>query len=169
MPCVYFGVKENSLNNGDLVVATGTPRYYMKGGRLNFNVVKVEPFGLGELFKRFLEVKEKLEKEGLFSEIHKKALPKNIERIGVVSSEAGAVIQDIINVVQRRDKSIDIVLYPSKVQGEGAEKEIIEGIRFLDNYNVDIIIVARGGGSFEDLMPFNSEELAREVFNCKNL
>lgn len=167
LPCVYFGVKENSLNNGDLVVATGTPRYYMKGGRLNFNVVKVEPFGLGELFKRFLEVKEKLEKEGLFSEIHKKTLPKNIERIGVVSSEAGAVIQDIINVVQRRDKSIDIVLYPSKVQGEGAEKEIIEGIRFLDNYNVDIIIVARGGGSFEDLIPFNSEELAREVFNCK--
>ncbi len=167
LSCVFFGVENENLKNGDLVVVTGTPRYYVKGGKLNFNVIKVQPFGIGELFKKFLEIKEKLAKEGLFDEDKKQPIPKNVKRIGVVSSEMGAVIQDIINVTTRRNKSVDIVLYPARVQGEGADKDVIDGIRFFDNYDVDVIIVARGGGSFEDLMPFNSEELARAVFDCK--
>ena len=166
LSCVFFGADEKNLKNGDLVVVTGTPRYYVKGGKLNFNVYKVEPFGVGELFKKFLETKERLAKEGFFDEDRKKEIPKDIKRIGVVTSEMGAVIQDIINVTTRRNKSIDIVLYPARVQGDGADKDIIEGIKFFENYNVDVIIVARGGGSFEDLMPFNSEELARVVFEC---
>ncbi|MDD4110133.1 MAG: exodeoxyribonuclease VII large subunit [Clostridia bacterium] len=169
LSCVFFGADGTNLKNGDLVVVTGTPRYYVKGGKLNFNVVKVEPYGIGELFKKFLETKERLAQEGLFDEEKKKPIPKNIKRIGVVTSEMGAVIQDIINVTTRRDKSIDIVLYPTRVQGEGADKDIIEGIKFFDNYDVDVIIVARGGGSFEDLMPFNSEELARVAFDCKKM
>lgn len=167
LSCVFFGADEINLKNGDLVTVTGTPRYYVKGGKLNFNVIKVEPFGVGELFKRYLEIKEKLEKEGLFDQDKKKPIPKNIKRIGIVSSEMGAVIQDIINITARRNKAVNIVLYSARVQGEGADKEIIEGIRFFDNYNVDVIIVARGGGSFEDLMPFNSEALARAVFECE--
>ncbi len=164
LSCVYFGCDNLDIKNGDLVTVAGTPRYYVKGGKLNFNVVKVEPFGIGELFKKFLETKEKLAREGLFDEHVKKSVPFNIKRVGVVSSESGAVIQDIINVTTRRNKGVDIVLYPVRVQGEGADKDVIEGIKFFDNYNVDVIIVARGGGSFEDLMPFNSEELARVVY-----
>lgn len=166
LSCVFFGADEAKLKNGDLVTVIGTPRYYVKGGKLNFNVVKVEPFGIGELFKKFLEIKERLTQEGLFDEDKKKVLPKDVKKIGVVTSEIGAVIQDIINVTTRRNKAVNIVLYPVRVQGEGADKEIIEGIKFFDNYDVDVIIVARGGGSFEDLMPFNSELLAKTVYDC---
>lgn len=167
LSCVFFGTEGTNLRNGDLVTVTGTPRYYVKGGKLNFNVIKVEPFGIGELFKQFLETKERLAKEGLFDESKKKIIPQNIKRLGVVTSEMGAVIQDIINVTTRRNKAVDVVLYPARVQGEGADKDIIAGIKFFENYDVDVIIVARGGGSFEDLMPFNSEALARVAFACK--
>lgn len=166
IPCVYFGIMEE-LKNGDKIIAVGSPNYYVKGGKLNFNVIKTTPFGLGEIYKKFFETKAKLESEGLFDESCKKELPKNIKRIGVVTSETGAVIQDIINIVTRRDDSVDIVLYPSSVQGIYAENEIISGIRFLDDYDVDVIVVARGGGSFEDLNVYNSERLARIVAECK--
>ena len=168
LQCVYFGADESLIKNGDLIVATGTPRYYIKGGKLNFNVVKVEPYGVGELFKKFIQTKLKLESEGLFNPLLKKQLPTNVKNIGVVSSEKGAVIRDIINITKRRNSAVNIKLFPSKVQGDSAEKEIINGIKYFDEFSdVDIIIVARGGGSFEDLMPFNSEELARVVYNCK--
>ena len=168
LQCVYFGADEQVLKNGDLIVATGTPRYYAKGGKLNFNVVKVEPYGIGDLFKKFLEIKTKLDSEGLFNPLLKKKLPEDVKKIGVVSSEKGAVIQDIINVTKRRNIAVNIVLYPSRVQGDGADKDIIEGIKYFDEKSdVDVIIVARGGGSFEDLMPFNSEELARVVYKCE--
>ena len=167
LSCVFFGADENALKNGDMVIVTGTPRYYVKGGKLNFNVVSVRPYGVGVLFQKFLETKERLEKEGLFSEEYKKQIPQNVKKIGVVSSEKGAVIRDIINVSTRRDKAVNIVLYPSRVQGDGAEVDLIDGIKYFDqNTDVDVIIVARGGGSFEDLMPFNNEDLARTVFRC---
>ena len=169
LPCVTFyagsmqGVKE-----GDMVVATGSPNFYAKSGRFNFVVNKVEPFGLGILYQNFLLMKEKLEKEGLFDQSHKKKIPESIKRIGVVTSKDGAVIQDIKNVTWRRNKSIDIVLYDTKVQGNGAEKEIVEGINFFSDYDkVDVVIVARGGGSMEDLAAYNTEEVARATFNCK--
>lgn len=169
LSCVFFGVEdENVLKNGDLIVATGTPRYYVKGGKLNFNVVSARPYGIGELFQCFMETKNKLEREGFFDVEKKKQIPKKVKKIGVVSSEKGAVIQDIINVSSRRDKSVNIVLFPSRVQGEGAEKDVIAGIKYFnEKSDVDVIIVARGGGSFEDLMPFNSEELARVVFESE--
>lgn len=168
LSCVFFGVDESKLKNGDLIVATGTPRYYVKGGKLNFNVVKVEPYGVGELYKRFLETKDRLEREGLFLQSHKIQIPENVKKIGVVTSEKGAVIRDIINVSTRRNKSVNIVVFPSRVQGEGAEKDVIDGIKYFDaQSDVDVIIVARGGGSFEDLMPFNNEALARVVYDCE--
>ncbi len=167
LQCVFFGAEENTFKNGDLIVATGTPRYYTKGGKLNFNVSRVEPYGVGELFRKFLETKSKLEQEGLFNPLAKKQIPKDVKKIGVVTSEKGAVIRDIINVSTRRNAGINIVIYPSKVQGEGAEEDLISGVLFFDaKSDVDLIIVARGGGSFEDLMPFNSEKLARAVFAC---
>lgn len=166
MNCVFYGVDETfNVKNGDQVILKGTPRYYVKGGKLNFTVTTIEPYGLGDLYKRFLELKDKLSNEGLFDNEHKKTIPKSIKRIGVVSSETGAVIQDIKNVSFRRNPGVNIVLYPVKVQGTGSEKEIISGINFFNNYDVDVIIVARGGGSFEDLMPFNDEALARCIYN----
>lgn len=166
MSCVFFDSQNFSFKNGDKVVVTGTPRYYVKGGKLNFNVSKISIFGLGELYQRFIELKDKLEKKGYFDVSHKISMPKTIKRVGVVTSKEGAVIQDIINVRTRRNPYVDIVLYPVKVQGINAEYEIAEGIKFFDSYDVDLIIVARGGGSLEDLQPFNTEIVADAVYNA---
>lgn len=167
--CVLFGICGGYQPKvGEKVVVMGTPKYYVKGGKLNFNAISIKPFGEGDIFKRFLELKNRLEKEGLFDVAHKKTMPSKIERIGVVTSETGAVIHDIINIARRRNASQDIVLYPIKVQGIGADKEIANGIDFFSNYaNVDAVIVGRGGGSDEDLQCFNSEIVARAVYNCK--
>ncbi len=169
MSCVLFGASRYpDIKNGDSVVLTGTPRFYVKGGKLNFNVSKITPFGQGLLFKQFLELKLKLEQEGLFDVSHKKQIPLDVKTIGVVTSEGGAVIQDIINVSTRRNPQINIVLYPTKVQGVNAEKEIVKGIEFFSEYDgVDVVIVARGGGSMEDLQPYNTEMVARATYACK--
>lgn len=166
--CVMFGADlQEQFRIGDKVIVTGTPRYYAKGGRLNFNAVDLQLYGEGEMYKRFLQLKSKLESEGLFDPLHKLAMPKKIARIGVVTSETGAVIHDIINVATRRNAAQDIVLYPIKVQGIGADVEIARGIDFFAQYdNIDAIIVGRGGGSEEDLAPFNSEVVARAVYRC---
>lgn len=168
LSCVCFCAdKFSDIKNGDSVIVIGSATYYSKSGKLNFNVVKIEPYGENLIFQEFLKLKQKLEALGYFAEEHKIALPTNIKRIGVVSSEGGAVIQDIINVRTRRNPTIDIVLYPVKVQGINSENEIAQGIEFLDNYNVDVIVVARGGGSFEELQPFNTEIVANATYNCK--
>jgi exodeoxyribonuclease VII large subunit len=167
--CVCFDKSFNNIiKNGAQVLVTGSLNYYTKGGRLTFIVKAITLFGEGLLYKKFLELKEKLGNEGLFDESHKKALPKYVKRIGVVSSDTGAVIRDIINITTRRNDTVDIVLFPVKVQGVGADEQIAKGIDFFSDYNnVDVVIVARGGGSFEDLMPFNSEIVARSAYNCK--
>ena len=167
--CMVFGLSNKDiLVNGEQVLLTGTPQFYVKGGKLTFIAREVVPYGKGVLYQKYLELKQKLESEGLFDIKYKKPIPKFVKRIGVVSSSTGAVIQDIINVTTRRNDSVDIVLYPVKVQGVGAEEQIAEGINFFSDYDkVDVVIVARGGGSFEDLMPFNTEVVARATFNCK--
>lgn len=155
------------LQEGEKVIITGSPNYYVKGGKLNFNVVKVERFGQGKLYEEFLKLKERLEKEGLFDLKHKKAIPNNIKRIGVITSREGAVIQDIKNVAWRRNPGIDIVLYNTKVQGRGAEIEIAHAIEMMSEYKeIDVIIVARGGGSLEDLAAYNTEIVARATYAC---
>ncbi len=167
LACVCFEAKKFMIKEGEQVIVTGSPNYYIKGGRLNFNVTKIEPFGQGLLYRQFLELKSKLEAMGLFDQKNKVAIPKSIKKIGVVTSSTGAVIQDIITITQRRNSMIDIIVYPAKVQGYLAVREIIEGIKYFDKSDVDVIIVARGGGSIEDLAAFNAEELAMAVFNCK--
>lgn len=165
LSCVCFSPYDFNFKNGDKIYATGSPRYYVKGGKLNFNVSKIEQAGIGELYQKFVQMKEKLQQLGYFDEARKKAIPKQINRIGVVTSAEGAVIQDIINVRNRRNPKIDIVLFPVKVQGNGAEFEISSGIDFFNKYNVDVVIVGRGGGSLEDLMPFNTEAVANAIYN----
>ncbi len=179
---IYFDIKDDNatlncvafdsfivdgFKFGDKVSVKGKLNYYIKGGKLSFVVSKIEKYGIGELYQEYLKLKENLEKEGLFSEEYKKPLPKFVKRVGVVTSRTGAVIRDIIRVKHAKNHCSDIVLYPAKVQGIGAIEEIVAGINYLDNYGVDVIIVARGGGSFEDYQPFNSEAVARAVFNAK--
>lgn len=164
--CVMFGVKQE-LSVGDMVQIRGNVKYYPKGGKLSFNAYKIELSGQGELYKRFVELKEKLQKEGLFEESNKIPIPRFVSSIGVVTSATGAVLQDIKNVTRRRNPNLDIYVYDASVQGKFAVSDVISGITYFDNLSdVDVIIVARGGGSIEDLMPFNDEELARVAYIC---
>lgn len=169
LSCVSFGGKFSEIiKNGEQIIVYGSVKFYAKGGKISVNVINCKPYGIGALYQQFIELKNKLEKEGLFSVAHKKQIPRLVKRIGVVTSSTGAVIQDIINISTRRNDGVDIVVYPVKVQGVGASEQIVEGINFFSNYeNVDVVIVARGGGSFEDLMPFNTEEVARATYNCQ--
>ncbi len=168
LPCVCFYPNYvDKIVEGNKIIVTGTPNFYSKAGRLNFNVVQVENFGQGNLYEEFLKMKQKLSDEGLFDEGHKKPIPKEIKRIGVITSKEGAVIEDIKNVAWRRNPAVDIVLYNTKVQGNNAENEIAKAIKKLGDYDkIDVIIVARGGGSLEDLAAYNTEIVARATYNC---
>lgn len=169
LPCVLFGANNfEKPNIGDNVLIRGSMNYWSKGGRLSFNAISILPYGKGLLYEKFLHLKDKLGSLGYFDADRKKKIPERVKRIGVVSSPTGAVIRDIIDVTSRRNDTIDIVLFPVKVQGVGADKEIASGIDFFSNYEgVDVVIVARGGGSMEDLEPFNSEIVANATYNCK--
>lgn len=178
---VFGGVLGGAIADGVKVCARGTVSYWNKAGKISFIVNKVEKFGAGDLMLLFKELQEKLRAEGLFDQSHKKQIPQIVRRIGVVTSKTGAVIHDIETVVHRRNQSIDIVLFPVPVQGTGAETEIATAINYFSCQKkdretnkqpprecagnpVDVIIVARGGGSAEDLSPFNTEIVARAVF-----
>lgn len=164
LPCVMFGVPSCNIKEGDQIVATGSVRYYGKSGKLNFYVTSTAPAGNGVLYQKFLELKDKLEREGVFDKKNKKPLPKVIGTIGVVTSATGAVLHDIERISHRRNPMLNIVVYPAKVQGIGAEQTVCRGLRALDKMSeVDVIIIARGGGSIEDLSPFNTELIAREI------
>ena len=170
LPCIMFGVTSLGIKEGDQILATGTPKYYAKGGKLNFYVNAVSPYGSGLLYNRFIELKNKLELEGVFGKKYKKSLPSNIQTIGVITSKTGAVLHDIETVSHRRNPTLNIVVYPSKVQGEGADDEIISGLEYFDKRpDIDVIIIARGGGSLEDLQPFNSERLARKIIEINKM
>jgi len=168
LPCVCFYPSfAEFIKEGVKIIAVGSPNFYVKGGKLNFNVTRVETVGQGKLYEEFIKLKERLQSEGLFDATHKKPIPKDIKRIGVITSKEGAVIQDIKNVAWRRNPNIDIVLFNTKVQGNFAENEIANAINLLGTYNkVDVIVVARGGGSMEDLSPYNTEIVARATYNC---
>ncbi|MBQ3214371.1 MAG: exodeoxyribonuclease VII large subunit [Clostridia bacterium] len=164
MSCIMFGVSSNLIKEGDQILATGSMRYYSKGGKLNFYVSSAVPYGSGILYQKFLELKNKLELEGLFDNKNKKPLPEKINTIGVITSKTGAVLHDIQTVSHRRNPCLNIIVYPAKVQGTGAESTIIDGLKYFDKQkDIDVVIIARGGGSIEDLQPFNTEILAREI------
>jgi len=168
LSCVVFDERiVEGIKFGDKVTVKGKLNYYVKGGKLSFVVSKIEKFGVGDLYQEYIQLKEKLSKEGLFLPEHKKPIPEFVRRVGVVTSRTGAVIRDIIRVKHSKNHYSDVVLFPVKVQGIGAKEEIIKGIEFLDDYGVDVIIVARGGGSFEDYQPFNTEEVVRAAFKAK--
>ena len=170
--CVMFkGAVKNlrfRLADGMALIVRGRISVYDLRGEYQLICEYIEPAGVGALQTAFVQLKEKLAGEGLFAESHKKPLPRFPRRVGVITSATGAAIHDILNVLKRRFASLEVLLYPVRVQGEGAALEIA---RALDDMNqlagVDVLIVGRGGGSLEDLWPFNEEVLARAVYRSK--
>ncbi len=169
--CVIFKNNFNkglNIQDGTKVIANGYISVYERDGAYQLYINNIEIEGIGNLYIEFNKLKEKLSKEGLFDNKYKRAIPKMPKAIGVVTSETGAVIRDIINVIKRRYPKVEIKLYPVNVQGVQSKFDICEGIRFFnDKNNVDTIIVGRGGGSIEELWSFNEEIVAREVFESR--
>ncbi|MBI5978054.1 exodeoxyribonuclease VII large subunit [Clostridium perfringens] len=170
--CIMF--KNNAVNldfrleEGMKVEVKARLGVYHKEGTYQLYCENIKKAGIGELFEEFHKLKKELSEEGIFDEKYKRALPKFPKRIGIITARTGAAVRDIINVIQRRNKALDIILYPAKVQGENAADSIIGGIRYFNNEkSVDVIILGRGGGSIEELWAFNNRELAYEIFNSR--
>lgn len=155
------------MKRGQRVIVTGSISCYEKEGRYQLYAAKIEETGKGELYEKYLKLKEKLEDMGMFDLSYKRQIPRFVQSIGVATAQTGAVINDIRNVSYRRNPYVRIVLAPCLVQGEFAPGSIISAIKKLDKMNLDVIIVGRGGGSIEDLYCFNDEELAETIFNTK--
>lgn len=154
------------LKDGMEVISFGSITVYEPRGQYQIIVDQIEPKGIGALQLAFQQLKEKLEKEGLFDISHKKPIPFIPGKIGIVTSPTGAAIKDILNIIERRFANVEILLYPVKVQGDGAAEEIAEAIAELNKLpDIDVIIVGRGGGSLEDLWAFNEEIVARSIYN----
>lgn len=152
---------------GMKVIALGRVSVYVPGGYYSFNIDSLIPDGAGELAARFEQLKEKLQKEGLFDRSHKKQIPAFPETIGVITSPTGAAIRDIINVCGRRYPLAKLLVFPVKVQGEGSAKSMIDALDFFSISGcADLLIIGRGGGSTEDLWEFNDEGLARAIYRC---
>jgi exodeoxyribonuclease VII large subunit len=164
----YTRGDEKELSDGTKVVVKGRVSVYEKTGQYQIYVSSIEKAGLGDLYVQFEALKKKLELEGLFDESHKQSIPLYAKRIGIVTSETGAAIRDIVHVAKRRYPYVELILYPSLVQGSAAKESIVEGIRYFNTKEaVDILIVGRGGGSIEDLWPFNEEVVARAIYESK--
>jgi len=169
--CAFFRFNQRKIKfspeNGMSVVIRGAATIYEQRGDFQLVVQEMDPAGIGNLQFAFDQLKNKLKAEGLFDSQNKKNLPLSPRTIGVISSSSGAVIRDIIHVLKTRYPFSNILLYDTIVQGEDAFKKIIKALRIADNdKRCDVLILARGGGSMEDLWSFNEEELAREIFAC---
>lgn len=168
--CAFFKGSNQSLKfqikDGLKVLCFGRIGFYNKTGQAQLYVEKAEPKGVGELQLAFEQLKERLEKEGLFDQAHKRPIPMLPSKIGIVTSPTGAVIRDILHILRRRFNDIEILICPVKVQGEGAAEEISSAIEDLNKLKgIDIMILARGGGSMEDLWAFNEEKVARAIYS----
>ena len=168
---VMFKYQARSLKfkpeNGQKVICVGRVELYAPRGQYQIIIESMQPDGVGALNLAYEQLKEKLDKEGLFDARYKKPIPKMPKTVGVITSPSGAAVQDIKNVLYRRYPRIDVVMCPVQVQGDLAPKQLIKAVKTLDeNKLCDVIIIGRGGGSIEDLWAFNSEELARTIFSC---
>lgn len=168
--CVMFSSQRKGLDftleDGQSVIVTGQISVFERDGRYQLYARSIAQDGVGRLYEEYEKLKKRLLAEGLFDEQRKKPIPRYASKIGVVTAETGAVIQDICNVTYRRNPYVQLYLYPVKVQGEGAAQTVIEGIHYFEQTDVDTIIIGRGGGSVEDLWCFNDEVLARVIADC---
>ena len=168
LKCVMFRGKAMSMKfepqNGDTVLAIGRITVYERDGVYQLYTDMLLPQGVGDLMVAYEKLKAKLEAEGLFASERKQALPMNPKTVGIITSPVGAAVRDVITVSRRRNRGIKLLLFPVKVQGEGAAKEIARAISFFNKHNLaDVLIVGRGGGSIEELWAFNEEETVRAV------
>lgn len=152
--------------DGMKVLVTGKISVFEANGAYQIYVNDMLEDGIGNLYIAFEQLKEKLEKEGLFKKEYKKEIPKIPNRIGVVTAPTGAAIKDIISTIKRRWPLSEVILFPALVQGENAKEDIVKQIKRAEDYNLDTLIVGRGGGSIEDLWPFNEEIVAKAIFDC---
>lgn len=170
--CIMFKNANSTLNfvpkDGMKVLILGTVAVYERDGVYQIYCKAMKEDGIGSLYQAYEELKRKLEKEGYFDTAHKKKIPFMPQTIGVLTSKTGAVIRDIINVSTRRNPNVHIRLYPVPVQGEGAGEKIADAINFMnENKLADVLIIARGGGSLEDLWPFNEEIVAHAIYKSE--
>ena len=170
--CIMFKSYAQKLDfmpkDGMKVFVLGGVSVFERDGIYQIYVKAMQEDGVGILYKKYEELKQRLDEEGYFDESHKQKIPLMPKVIGVLTSQTGSVIRDIINVSTRRNPNVRIRLYPVPVQGEGAAEKIADGIRFMNENNLaDVLILARGGGSLEDLWPFNEEIVAHAIYNSK--
>ncbi|AZV56112.1 exodeoxyribonuclease VII large subunit [Clostridium sp. AWRP] len=170
--CIMFRGDAGNLNfipeDGMKVIVKGRVSLYEKEGLYQLYCNEMKPDGMGELYLAFEKLKVKLEQKGLFDESHKRKIPTYARKIGVITSSTGAAVKDIINVTKRRNKKVELLIYPSLVQGANASSDVIKGIETLNSIeDVELIIIARGGGSIEELWCFNDEKLAEAIYNSK--
>ena len=168
--CVMFAGMRSGLSfrmeDGQQVVVLGQVNVYERDGKYQLYANEIILEGAGVLYEKFEKLKKELEEMGMFAPEYKQPIPKFVKTVGVATAATGAAVRDIIQVSGRRNPYVQIILYPVKVQGEGAAESVVEGIEALDRHGVDVIIVGRGGGSIEDLWAFNEEIVARAIFNC---
>lgn len=168
--CVMFAGQRGGLSfrmsEGQQIVVLGSVNVYERSGSYQLYAKEIRLDGDGLLYEKFQMLKKELEEMGMFAPEYKKPIPSFASRIGVVTAPTGAAVRDIMNIAGRRNPYVQLILYPAQVQGEGAKESIVRGIRMLEAYGVDVMIVGRGGGSIEDLWAFNEEEVARAIFEC---
>lgn len=170
--CVMFaGDRRRGLafrmQEGQKVIVLGSVNVYERDGRYQLYAREIVPDGEGDLYRRFEQLKKELEEMGMFAQEFKQPIPFYSRKIGIVTAPTGAAVRDIMNISRRRNPYVQLILYPALVQGEQAAESIVKGIRTLDAYGVDVMIVGRGGGSIEDLWAFNEEIVARAIFECR--
>ena len=172
LSCVMFanarrqGLKFR-MENGQTVVVGGNINVFERDGSYQLYASEIILDGVGVLYEEYERLKMKLYEEGLFDHEKKKAIPKNPKKVGIVTARTGAAIQDIVSIAKRRNPFVQLILYPAKVQGEGAGLSVARGIQVLDGMELDTIIIGRGGGSIEDLWGFNEEVVARAIYEAK--
>lgn len=156
-----------NMKEGDKVIVTGSIEVYERAGNYQLYARQIELDGAGNLYLEFEKLKNELEEMGYFASEYKIPIPKYAKKIGIVTAPTGAAIQDIRNISGRRNPYVQLILYPALVQGDGAAESIVNGIHALEQQQVDVIIVGRGGGSIEDLWAFNEKIVAQAIFNCR--
>ena len=168
--CVMFASARSGLSfrmqEGQNVIVLGSVSVYERDGKYQLYAKEIILDGAGALYERFEALKKELEEMGMFAAEYKQPIPRYVKSVGIVTAPTGAAVRDIINISKRRNPYVQLILYPALVQGEGAAASIVRGIRMMEQQNVDVIIVGRGGGSMEDLWAFNEEAVARALFEC---
>ena len=169
--CVMFAGSRSGLSfrmqEGQQVIVLGSVSVYERDGKYQLYAREIVLDGAGLLYEKFEALKRELAEMGMFAPEYKQPIPRYARTVGIVTAPTGAAVRDIINISSRRNPYVQLILYPAQVQGEGAAESIVKGIRALEEKQVDVIIVGRGGGSIEDLWAFNEETVARAIFECR--